>query len=296
MIHPTRIRTLLLSALLLFSLTIGNFAGGATVDVPTHVDAESYVYVADVTEEKTVIFNNESTTALVATSPTVVVFGGEDLMIEEIYYYPQGSVDGNTVLTGPVEKTVDFSKPMDDGFYIPGNVAEITETGIYYVLAGPEAVAPKGFVLIVKERPPVDAVKTASTVLVNGKKVAFQAYNIGGNNYFRLRDLALALNGTDEQFSIDYNGETGVVTLTPGEAYVPIGGEMTGGGPDKAKGIHSLSTFMLDDEEISFNAYNINDTNYVKLRNVGAAFNFGTDWDAAAGTIVIDTSIGYTPE
>jgi len=36
----------------------------------------------------------------------------------------------------------------------------------------------------------VTAQPTASTVLINGKSVAFDAYNINGNNYFKLRNLA----------------------------------------------------------------------------------------------------------
>jgi hypothetical protein len=43
---------------------------------------------------------------------------------------------------------------------------------------------------------PQSASPTSSTVLVNGKNVAFDAYNINGNNYFKLRDLAYTLNGT----------------------------------------------------------------------------------------------------
>ena len=44
---------------------------------------------------------------------------------------------------------------------------------------------------------PIPAVPTASTILLNGVPTAFTAYNIGGNNYFKLRDLAYALNGTE---------------------------------------------------------------------------------------------------
>jgi len=35
---------------------------------------------------------------------------------------------------------------------------------------------------------------TTSKVLVNGKIVEFEAYNINGYNYFKLRDLAQAVN------------------------------------------------------------------------------------------------------
>ena len=56
------------------------------------------------------------------------------------------------------------------------------------------------------------------------------------------------------------------------------------------------SKIYLDGKEVKFTAYNIEDNNYFKLRDIGAAFDFGVDWDGANDTIVIDTSIVYTPE
>ena len=43
------------------------------------------------------------------------------------------------------------------------------------------------------------ATPTNSTVLVNGKSIAFDAYSINDNNYLKLRDLAYILNGTEKQ-------------------------------------------------------------------------------------------------
>jgi len=42
----------------------------------------------------------------------------------------------------------------------------------------------------------VTAIPTASTVLVDGQNIAFDAYNIDGNNYFKLRDIAYVINCT----------------------------------------------------------------------------------------------------
>jgi hypothetical protein len=67
---------------------------------------------------------------------------------------------------------------------------------------------------------------TTSTVLVNGRQVAFDAYNIGGNNYFKLRDLAYSLSGTEKQFEVGYNAAANAIELTAGDAYTPVGGEM----------------------------------------------------------------------
>ena len=43
-------------------------------------------------------------------------------------------------------------------------------------------------------------------------------------------------------------------------------------------------------------AYTINGNNFFKLRDLGSALDFYVGWDAAAGTVVVDTGKGYVPE
>jgi len=74
------------------------------------------------------------------------------------------------------------------------------------------------------------ATPTASTVLVNGKNVAFDAYNIGGNNYFKLRDLAYTLSGTEKQFEVEWDAANNAINLVTGKPYTVIGGEMASKG------------------------------------------------------------------
>ena len=140
------------------------------------------------------------------------------------------------------------------------------------------------------------ATPTSSTVLVNGKNVAFDAYNIGGSNFFKLRDLAYTLNGTPKQFEVGYDNATKAITLTSGKAYTSVDGDMEGKGNGSKEATPTTSRIFMDGKEVQFSAYNIGGNNYFKLRDIGAAFDFGVDWDQAAKTIRIDTSKGYTPE
>ena len=140
------------------------------------------------------------------------------------------------------------------------------------------------------------ATPTSSSVVVNGVNVAFDAYNIDGNNYFKLRDLAFTLNGTAKQFNVGFDGASNAITLTSGQAYVSVGGEMTGKGAGSQNATPTTSKIFLDGREVQFTAYNIGGNNYFKLRDIGEAFNFGVDWDGSRNTIAIDTSKGYTPE
>ena len=137
---------------------------------------------------------------------------------------------------------------------------------------------------------------TASKILVNEKEVVFDAYNIGGNNFFKLRDLAFILNGTEKQFSVGWNEVSNSITLTSGESYSAVGGEMTGKGTGSIIPTWSDSKISLNGNETSFTAYNLDGNNYFKLRDIGAALNFAVEWDGARNTIVIDTSRGYTAE
>lgn len=147
------------------------------------------------------------------------------------------------------------------------------------------------------------ATPTASNVLVDGKKIAFDAYSINDNNYFKLRDLAFVLNGTAKQFEVGYDEKNNAIALTSGKPYTVAGGEMSGknqGGGGAGAGAKTAAPsdarIFLNGLEVQFTAYKIDDYNYFKLRDVGAAFDFGVDWDGAQDTIAINTSKGYTQE
>ena len=140
------------------------------------------------------------------------------------------------------------------------------------------------------------AVPTSSAVLVNGKTVTFDAYNINDNNYFKLRDLAYILSGTEKQFEVTWDAANNVIRLTSGQAYTPVGGEMSGKGTGEKTPIPTTSTIYLDDNAISLTAYTIEGNNYFKLRDLGTAFDFEVDWDGYSNRIIIDTSKSYTPD
>lgn len=142
----------------------------------------------------------------------------------------------------------------------------------------------------------VTARTTSSAILVNGKAVAFEAYNINDNNYFKLRDLACALSGSSKQFEVGWDGTNNAVNLYSGKAYTPVGGELAPGKTGTPAVAPSSSAVYLDGKKLSLKAYTINGYNYFKLRDVGAAVNFGVDWDGPANTVSIDTSKNYTPD
>ena len=137
---------------------------------------------------------------------------------------------------------------------------------------------------------------TSSTVLVDGKNVTFDAYDIGGNNYFKLRDLAYVLNGTTKQFSVEYEYETGRITLMPGNPYITVGGEMASKGNSPQSAALSQIGLYVGRDYYRMTPYNIGGNNYFKLRDLATLLDFSVTWDGTKNAVVIDTSKGYTPE
>lgn len=139
------------------------------------------------------------------------------------------------------------------------------------------------------------ATPTSASVLVNGSVVSFEAYNIDGSNYFKLRDLAKALSGSQKQFEVGWDAANNAIGLISGKAYTPVGGELASSGQASVQSAAlSSATVYLDGAKASLTAYNIRNNNYFNLRDVASAINFGVGWDEKKSTITIDTSVGYS--
>lgn len=143
----------------------------------------------------------------------------------------------------------------------------------------------------------VTANPTSSKVLVNNEEIAFQAYTINGNNYFKLRDIAMALKDTNETFAVGWDNENSAISLESGKPYVAEGGELAvSANPSTEQGILSDSAIYLNGKKIALTAYTINGNNYFKLRDLADALNIRVMWDAIKNTIAIVTTSGFVPE
>ena len=135
------------------------------------------------------------------------------------------------------------------------------------------------------------------------KEVAFEAYNINGNNYFKLRDIALTLRGTEKQFEVVWDptikmdiGEktfNGAIVMTPKKAYTTVGGEMKKGNGEVKQANLTTSPILMNNRIVSLTAYNIAGNNFFKLRDLGNTFDFNVSWDSNLKAIVINTAESY---
>ena len=143
---------------------------------------------------------------------------------------------------------------------------------------------------------------TTSRILINGQEVAFEAYNINDNNYFKLRDVALSLRGTEKQFEVVWNPSfregsiRGAIEMKSYSPYTTVGGEMAlGNGYTKTAKL-TKSPILKDGAKVTkLVGYNISDNNFFKLRDLGELFDFNVSWDGKLNTIIINTSESYDP-
>ena len=130
------------------------------------------------------------------------------------------------------------------------------------------------------------ATPTEDILYADGVRKTPSIYKIDGSNYFKVRDVAAVMNGTNKQFAVGFDSATSSVTLTSGQSYSMTGSEMK---PDKGKAV----TAIVSDNSIYVNAYKINGSNYFKLRDLGQALDFYVGYDNSVKSIIVSGYSGY---
>ncbi len=123
--------------------------------------------------------------------------------------------------------------------------------------------------------------KTADTaaVTVDGEAAEVATANVGGETYYRLRDLATAVNGTADQFNVEW--QNGVIVIT-GEAYTT---EALAPAAEATGSAISL-TIEVDGETVTTSAAEINGNNYVPASLLA---ELGVTASVSNGTLAITT-------
>lgn len=194
----------------------------------------------------------------------------------------------------PGEENLKLDAPADgaevpaEGEEVPVEEAPVEEAPVEEAPVEEVPAEEEAFVIPVPEK--VQLTKQALTV--DGKAVDPVAYNIDGSNYFKLRDLAALLTGTGSQFNIGFDEETFVITLTKGEAYTPIEGDLAPIEDKSETCVPSTAKVALGENILQVYVYNIGGNNFFKLRDLGETVGFAVDYDEATATIIV-TSEGY---
>jgi hypothetical protein len=140
-----------------------------------------------------------------------------------------------------------------------------------------------------------EATPTTDALYADGVKQTPSIYKIGDSNYFKVRDVAAILNGTDKQFSVGFDNATKCVTLTSGEAYQMTGSELAANASGgKMPALTSDNAIYINGKQMNLKAYKIDGSNYFKLRDLGQALDFHVGYDNNVKSIMVSGYAGYT--
>lgn len=134
-----------------------------------------------------------------------------------------------------------------------------------------------------------------SKVFMGCNELKMNSYNIDGYNYFKLRDLAMALNGSLKQFDIVWDESTESIKILTNTPYNAVGGELTVKEGEIKDVKPSTASVYMGDYKILAAAYTIDGNNYYKLRDMSRLLNFRLNWDEKNKVILIDPSATGRP-
>ena len=127
---------------------------------------------------------------------------------------------------------------------------------------------------------------TTQKVRLDDKDVVIYGYNIDGENYFKLRDVAAVLKDSKVKFGVEY--KDGLVTLTKGADYKVLDTDQ--------KEVKAESEAMLTNDKVKVGetdltakAFKIDGNNYYRVRDLGKALDFGVDYDEEANTVILSS-------
>ncbi len=109
---------------------------------------------------------------------------------------------------------------------------------------------------------PSHASSDGAKIKLDGEIVSLVAYNIKDNNYFKLRDIANVLKGTEAHFDVLWNAEVGAIEIVADTDYSTVE-DITSEKFENPRVIKSNAKIYKNGKLILLNAYNINDNTFL---------------------------------
>jgi len=132
-------------------------------------------------------------------------------------------------------------------------------------------------------------VQSTHNLSIDGEPKEAEMYNINDENYFKLRDVAALLRGTEAQFEVTWDEENNCIVVETGKPYTPVGGELDQGADRSGSIVVSPQSMTVDGEAVNVTAYNLQGNNYFRIRDLGRVLGFGVDFGENS-TVLISTA------
>lgn len=313
----------IISKILAYSLVLASISSVSAKDfsVTYPYSNSNYFSISNYKEESDLVFatNNKLPIETYVISPNSTINFNE--VSSNFGIYPIEAVDGywTVLVDDPVsgsgdvlyykdEKAVQYSSYNDyinnvytgyDYVEIFQNLSfELTEEGLYFVsgtMKGEET--PYQAVLYVNSSNynmyRTNAYKTSladASVEINDVLSNIEAYEIRGNAYFKLSDIAEIFKDTDKEFDVLWNEEFSNFDIIADQIYSSSNKEISS--LNDISQVARVSSVLINGEVSSFlTAYDVNGDVFVDIRDLGRVLDYSISWDYITFEGVIDTRI-----
>ncbi|WP_308534312.1 glutaredoxin domain-containing protein [uncultured Peptoniphilus sp.] len=116
-----------------------------------------------------------------------------------------------------------------------------------------------------------EAKEVKEKIYLNGEEQNIISYEINGENYLRLRDLAFTLKDSNAKFSIDFDEKEGKIIVKTGKDY--DGGALEAP-KENLDAKENKMPILVDNRATDIKSYKINGYSYYKLKDLGEALYF----------------------
>ena len=165
-------------------------------------------------------------------------------------------------------------KRFDDSIVLLNHGFEVAKTALLPL----EPALESGFVF-----------PSGANLIIDGVTRPLSAFNIDGLHYFKLRDIAYLLSGTNKQFSVGFDDESKAISLTGGEFYIPDGSEAQLLEERAYEYITAFSDVYWNNVQYEFEAYYIEGNNYFMLKEIAPLLDVRIDWINETKTMIISS-------
>ncbi|MDO5040747.1 MAG: hypothetical protein Q4D95_01510 [Peptoniphilus sp.] len=132
------------------------------------------------------------------------------------------------------------------------------------------------------------AVPSEQKVVFDEAEVDIKGYNIDGNNYYRLRDLAAVLTGSEINFNVEYDEIYNYIDITRQSKYDKQPDDLKFSDQEIKSMAESYQRTFVDGDKVIFSGYLINENNYYKLRDLGKVLGFPVSFDEDTNSVIIE--------
>ncbi|WP_054741239.1 transglutaminase domain-containing protein [Cellulosilyticum ruminicola] len=136
------------------------------------------------------------------------------------------------------------------------------------------------------------ATPMAARFVVNNEEVCVDAYTIEENNYFKLRDFAMAMKGTQKEFEVTWQSQLGAINLVSHKAYTVEDSKLKKGTNRPKEAVVSEAKVYKDEKDTGLTVYKIGGSNYFKLRDLGNLIDVNIIWDSNAKEVKVNVPLG----